>query len=158
MVDPGAKVIFPGSMAIPRSWFERDKAQNLDDNLSLILRKIVDEVIGTKRSRSFLIPRELEKHENLQKLFDARVIHFIKRGYADKDNSGIRYNVYSLDYGTYVDLLNTTKKPELEFVDVDSRIQGEDFIVPFDDKRSIRRIVLTEEILKSSEVGLSSLD
>lgn len=92
-----------------RQWFERDKAQNLDPQLNQILRRIVDEVIGKKRARSFLISRELERHENIQKLFDARVIHFIKRGYADKDNPGVRYNVYSLDYGTYVDLINTTK-------------------------------------------------
>ncbi|MBK6536889.1 MAG: hypothetical protein IPG09_03630 [Ignavibacteria bacterium] len=79
--------------------------------------------------------------------FDARVIHFIKRGYADKDNPGVRYNVYSLDYGTYVDLINTTKKPELEFVDFDKREKEDEFIVPFDDKRSIRRIILTPDIL-----------
>lgn len=130
-----------------RQWFERDKSQNLDDNLSVILRRIVDEVIGKKRARSFLIPRELEKHENIQKLFDARVIHFIKRGYADKDNPGVRYNVFGLDYGTYVDLLTTNKKPELELIDIDQRSDNEEFIVPFDDKRSIRRIILTEDIL-----------
>lgn len=130
-----------------RQWFERDKAQNLDEKLSQILRKIVDEVIGNKKARSFLIPRELEKHENIQKLFDARVIHFIKRGYADKENPGIRYNVFGLDYGTYVDLISTNKKPELEFVSIEERQTSEDFIVPFDDRRSIRRIILTEDIL-----------
>ncbi len=130
-----------------RQWFERDKAQNLDDTLNRILSNIVDEVIGKKKARSFLIPRELEKHETIQKLFDARVIHFIKRGYADKDNPGVRHNVYTLDYGTYVDLINTSRKPELDFIDMDSRIDHADFIVPFDDKRSIRRIVLTNDIL-----------
>ncbi|MGJ1215348.1 ORC-CDC6 family AAA ATPase [Sphingobacterium multivorum] len=130
-----------------RQWFERDKAQNLDDHLSEILRKIVDEVIGNKRARSFLIPRELEKHDNIQKLFDARVIHFIKRGYADKDNPGVRYNVFGLDYGTYVDLITTNKKPEIDFLNVNDRNENDEFIVPFDDKRSIRRIILTETIL-----------
>ncbi len=130
-----------------RQWFEKDKAHNLDDNLTEILRKIVDEVIGKRKARSFLVSRELEKHENLQKLFDARVIHLIKRGYADKDNPGNRYNVFGLDYGTYVDLITTAKKPELELLDIDERVEGDEFIVPFDDKRSIRRIILTEEIL-----------
>jgi len=130
-----------------RHWFERDKSQNLDDNLSQILFRIVNEVIGKKRARSFLMTRELEKHENIQKLFDARVIHFIKRGYADKDNPGVRYNVFGLDYGTYVDLLTTNKKPELDFIDIEERNEVDDFIVPFDDKRSIRRIILTKEIL-----------
>ena len=130
-----------------RQWFERDKSQNLDDKLSMVLRRIVDLVIGNKKARSFLIPRELEKHENIQKLFDARAIHFIKRGYADKDNPGIRYNVFGLDYGTYVDLITTKKTPELDFIDFELRNPEDDFIVPFDDKRSIRRIILTEKIL-----------
>ena len=47
----------------------------------------------------------------IQRLFDARVIHFVKRGYADKDNPGVRYNIYTLDYGTYVDLLKQLKNP-----------------------------------------------
>ena len=81
----------------------------------------------------------------VQRLFDARVLHLMKRGYADKDNPGVRYNIYSLDYGTYVDLLNTSKQPELGF----GQDEGErsEFIVPFDDKRSIRRIILTEKDL-----------
>ncbi len=135
-----------------RQWFERDKAQSLDGDLQTILRKIVDEVIGNRKARSFLIPRELEKHDNLQKLFDARVIHLIKRGYADKDNPGVRYNVFGLDYGTYVDLLNTNRKPELEWLDEDYRTEDDAFIVPFDDRRSIRRIILSEAILSSSHL------
>ena len=130
-----------------RQWFERDKAPNLDDNLDRILRRIVDEVIGKRKARSFLIPRELEKHDTIQRLFDARVIHLIRRGYADKDNPGIRYNVFGLDYGTYVDLINTNQQPELNFVELDARDSSEAVIVPFDDKRSIRRIILTESIL-----------
>jgi hypothetical protein len=128
-----------------RQWFEKDKAQNLDDALQDLLRRIVDEVIGHRKARSFLIPRQLERHTMVQRLFDARVLHLMKRGYADKDNPGVRYNIYSLDYGTYVDLLNTSKQPELGF----GQDEGErsEFIVPFDDKRSIRRIILTEKDL-----------
>jgi hypothetical protein len=128
-----------------RQWFEQDKSQNLDDELGRILEKIVNEVIGQKNSRSFLIPRDLEKHPYIQRLFDLRVLHLMKRGYADKDNPGVRYNIYSLDYGTYVDLKHTSKQPELDFFE--NREESADFVVPFDDKRSIRRIVLTSDIL-----------
>lgn len=130
-----------------RLWFERDKSQNLDDDLNEVLRRIVDEVIGKKKARSFLIARDLEKNDKIQRLFDARVIHLITRGYADKDNPGSRYNVFGLDYGTYVDLINTNKQPELNFVSTEERGEGEDIVVPFDDKRSIRRIILTDAIL-----------
>jgi hypothetical protein len=129
-----------------RQWFEQDKAQNLGDDLTRVLERIVEEVIGHRKARSFMLPRELEKEDVIQKLFDARVVHLVLRGYADKDNPGVRYNIYTLDYGTYVDLLATSKAPELGFQEKNAE-EGE-FLVPFDDKRSIRRIVLKREILK----------
>jgi hypothetical protein len=131
-----------------RGWFEQDKAQHLDDSLHEVLRRIVDEVIGNRRARSFMLPRELEHHPVVQRLFDARVLHHMQRGYAHKDNPGVRYNIYSLDYGTYVDLLGTSKQPELTLAAVDeNQERDEEFAVPFDDKRAIRRILLTEDVL-----------
>jgi hypothetical protein len=129
-----------------RQWFEQDKEGNLDDRLREVLRRIIDEVIGKRKARSFLLPRELGDHPAVQKLFDLRVLHLVQRGYADKDKPGVRYNIYSLDYGTYVDLLNTSKKPQDGRVPADQET-SEGFIVPFDDKRSIRRIILTKDIL-----------
>jgi hypothetical protein len=128
-----------------QQWFEQDKAQYLDDHLQEVLRRIVDEVIGNRRARAFLLPRQLEKNVVVQKLFDARVLHHLKRGYADKDNPGLRYNIYAIDYGTYVDLIGTSKQPSL---DLDFEKQEDDLVVPFDDKRSIRRIILNEKILE----------
>ncbi|MFD1063543.1 hypothetical protein ACFQ1Q_09825 [Winogradskyella litorisediminis] len=128
-----------------RQWFENDKSKNLDEQLHSKIRRIIDEVIGNKRARSFMVSRELERHPIIQKLFDARVIHLVKKGYSDKDNPGIRYSIYSLDYGTYVDLINTSKQPQIDFIknpELDSST-----IVPFDDNRSIRRIILTRDIL-----------
>jgi hypothetical protein len=128
-----------------RQWFEQDKSQNLDEGLRLILEKIVNEVIGQKQARSFLIPRDLEKQHVIQRLFDLRILHLMRRGYADKDNPGVRYNIYSLDYGTYVDLKHTSKQPEIDFFE--DREESSDFVVPFDDRRKIRRIILTSDIL-----------
>ena len=81
------------------------------------------------------------------KLFDARVIHHLQRGYADKDNPGVRYNIYTLDYGTYVDLIGTSKAPQVEFENFIGEAGDQEIVVPFDDKRSIRRITLREEML-----------
>jgi hypothetical protein len=94
-----------------RVWFEQDKAGHLDQELHNLLRRIVDQVIGDRRARSFLLPRELERHPTIQRIFDARVLHQMQRGYADKDHPGVRYNIYTLDYGTYVDLLGTSNNP-----------------------------------------------
>jgi len=136
-----------------RQWFEQDKDCNLDADLRQVLRRITDEVIGKRRARSFLLPRELSDHAVIQKLFDLRVLHLVQRGYADKDKPGVRHNIYSLDYGTYVDLINTSKKPDLGFTFHEDEPQ-EEFVVPFDDKRSIRRIILTEEILGADPAGI----
>ena len=129
-----------------RKWFEQDKVDQLDDSMQIVLRRVVDEVIGHKKARSFLLPRNLERHPMIQRLFDARVIHHMQRGYADKDNPGVRYNIYTLDYGTYVDLIGTSKQPQLTLYDTVEESDG--IVVPFDDKRSIRRIILTEQILE----------
>lgn len=127
-----------------QQWFEQDKARELAPELSDALGRIVAEVIGNKKARSFLAPRDLERDILLQRLFDARVLHLVTRGYADKDNPGLRYNIYTLDYGTYVNLLGTVKSPQgFE----DSAIVDPEFVVPFDDRRSIRRIVLTRDVL-----------
>lgn len=134
-----------GVLEAARQWFEQDKSRHLDDHLQVVLQRIVDDVIGDKRARSFLLPRELEKHPVVQRLFDARVLHHMQRGYADKDNPGIRYNIYTLDYGTYVDLLTTKKEPEIELLEVSEEAER---VVPFDDKRSIRRIILSEADLQ----------
>jgi len=69
-----------------RQWFEQDKAQHLDHGMRKVLRCIVDEVIGKRRARSFLLPRNLERHNMVQKLFVIRVLHHMLRGYADEDN------------------------------------------------------------------------
>ena len=129
-----------------RQWFEQDKERNLDDELRSVLRRITDEVIGNRRARSFLLPRELSSHRLIQRLFDLRVLHLVQRGYADKDRPGVRYNIYTLDYGTYVDLMNTSRRPDLDLIILETENQS-DYVVPFDDKRSIRRIILTKEYL-----------
>jgi len=130
-----------------RHWFEQDKERQLDEHLERVLRRIVDEVIGNKRARSFLLPRELERDPTIQRLFDARVLHQMQRGYADKDKPGVRYNIYTLDYGTYVTLLGTSKEPQMELAAEDDAANNPELVVPFDDKRSIRRIVLNADVL-----------
>jgi hypothetical protein len=140
-------------------WFEQGKARNLDEDLLMALQRISRDVIGGRKARSFLVPRDLERDELLQRLFDARVVHLVRRGYADKDSPGVRYNIYTLDYGTYVDLLGTSRAPE-GVVEDGEALSSEEFIVPFDDKRRIRRIILTREVLypQQGELDTSLLE
>lgn len=138
-------------------WFEQEKAKNLDEELSLALQRICRNVIGERKVRSFLVTRELERDDLIQRLFDARVLHLVRRGYADKDNPGVRYNIFTLDYGTYVDLLGTSRAPQDP---AEGGIEGDgnaaEFIVPFDDRRRIRRVILTREVLYPERFGTQS--
>jgi len=59
-----------------RQWFEKDKANNLTPELKAILEKIVNEVIGARKARSFLLPRELEDNQRINSIsgcFEASV-------------------------------------------------------------------------------------
>jgi hypothetical protein len=85
-----------------------------------------------------------EKDDLIDFLYDARVIHVIRQGISGGDIPGRRFIVYSLDYGCYVDLINTTRAPKGLF---EAEIEGADssagFVhVPQTDFRSIRRAIL----------------
>ncbi len=133
-----------------REWYEKDKSLNVDDEQAAVLRRIIESVIGQRNARSFMVEKQLEKHEVIRSLFDFRLIHLVQRGYADKDNPGARYNIFTLDYGTYVDLIGTKRAPDGDFGERDDD-DADDIVVPFDDKRSIRRIILRGEDLDPSE-------
>lgn len=90
-------------------WFEQDKAKNLDEELVQALAAIVQEVVGHRRVRYFMLPREKENHPVIRRLFDSRVLHLVQRGHIDKRNPSLRYNTYTLDYGTYANLLKTNR-------------------------------------------------
>ena len=88
-----------------RKWYDQDKSRNLDDEMRSVLARIIDRVVGEQGRRSFLLPHELERSAPIQRLFDARVLHLMERGFAYPDRPGMRYNIYTLDYGAYVDVL-----------------------------------------------------
>ena len=98
-----------------RKWFEQDKAPNLDNGLRKLLDRITSLLISRRGIYVFCVPVELEKHEGVQRLVDARVVHVIHRGTSAEDSPGVRYTTFALDYGCYVHLLGTNKQPELGF-------------------------------------------
>ncbi len=95
-----------------RNWYQRDKYPGLRGNNRAddLLHWIIDIVIGTRRARAFLLRNDVS-HELIDVLFDARVLHVLKRNISGRDQPGVRYDVYKLDYGCYVDLINTAKAP-----------------------------------------------
>lgn len=137
---------------VARDWYSRDKSQVLRStkNLNDLLNWIIDEVIGKRRSRAFLLKTN-ERHPLIDALFDARLIHILKKNISSNDSPGIRYDVYKLDYGCYVDLVSSSKSPRglliqgdiTEDINDDDDFDSHDYIdVPPDDYRSIRRAIL----------------
>jgi hypothetical protein len=139
------RVSLSGIRAAAQSWFQTDKSAPLGshEEAQHLLGWIVDRVIREKRARAFLVNQAHSRDPLLQALFDARVLHIVRRGYSAQDHPGERYDVWSIDYGTYVDLLQTRYSPvgalaigaagDEDHVGID---------VPRLDLRAIRRAVL----------------
>ncbi|QRP49002.1 hypothetical protein [Amycolatopsis sp. FDAARGOS 1241] len=91
-----------------RDWFLRDKQSAIsgDEAATALLRKLVDEVVGRRRSRTFLLDRAPgPRHELIADLYDARLLHVLRRGLADQHRPGTLYDGFAIDYGCYVALL-----------------------------------------------------
>lgn len=124
-------------------WYSRDKGSTVESNpeASELLHWIIDEVIGTRKARAFLLRKDV-KSDLIDRLFDSRVLHVLKRNVSSNEEPGVRYDVYKLDYGCYVDLINTQKTP-LGLLPASEELEDQAYIeVPSDDYRAIRRAVL----------------
>ena len=128
-----------------RDWYvcNKEKAISANPEAQALLHWIIDKVIGERRARSFLLEQgEASAHPLINALYDARVLHIIKRGVSTHDRSGVRFDVYGLDYGCYVELMTGAKAP-MGLFEVETDEGGDEFVdVPADDYRSIRRAIL----------------
>jgi hypothetical protein len=134
---------------VARAYFALDKFENLDTRQRALLMRMVNTVVGRHRSRSFMFDQELDSHSVVRSLFDQRVVHLVRRGFIPEgEDIGRQYNVYTLDYGTYVGVLGTERAPRGDFsrelVD-----DGTGLVYPFNDGRGMKRIVLPPELLEN---------
>jgi hypothetical protein len=134
-----SRIVLKDVREAARAWYLRDKEKPLSEkqDARLLLHWIVDRVIGDRQSRGFLL--EQGTHDELiDWLYDARVLHIIKRGIASKSHPGLRFDAFALDYGCYIDLLATTRAPRGLFETTDESFTE----VPPDDADLIRGAVL----------------
>jgi hypothetical protein len=136
-----------------RDWYQRDKSTALRANQEAahLLNWITDEVISHRRARAFLL-RSDSRDKLIDTLFDARLLHVLKRNISAHDQPGVRYDAYKLDYGCYVDLITTQRAPQglLPFESDEGGSESDFIDVPPDDYRSIRRAILNLEDFYSS--------
>ena len=131
-----------------KTWFQGDKetAAGANPQARSLLHWIIDKVIAHRRSRAFLLEVS-ESHSLIDNLFDARVIHLLKRNISAHDRPGVRYDVYKIDYGCYVDLLSTARSPQGLLLADDGSVVD----VPPDDYRAIRRAILNLQEFEKSQ-------
>jgi len=91
-----------------RDWYLRDKqtAINANEPARQMLWLLVDEVVGRRHSRTFLLDQLVSaRQETINELYDARLLHVLRRGIVDRKNPGTLYDGFAIDYGCYVSLL-----------------------------------------------------
>jgi len=144
------RVSVPNVRAAARGWFQTDKDAALQSRPEArsLLNWIIDGVIREKRARGCLVNQRSAGATLLLALFDARVLHLVRRGYSAQDEPGERYDVWLIDYGAYVDLIHTKNEPE-GFLPLDD---GGYVEVPPLDLRAIRRAILDiDEFIRQQE-------
>lgn len=134
-----------------KKWYNRAKENAVVSKpaAQTLLRWIIDEVIKHRKARAFLLRSDI-RHELIDFLYDARVIHVVKQNISAHDQPGVRFNVYNVDYGCYVELINTSAAPLGLFSIEDVNGDIEYIEVPETDYRSIRRAILD---LKEFEIA-----
>lgn len=91
-----------------RDWYLRDKltAINANEGARRALQNLVDEVVGRRHSRTFVLDHETSaRHATVNELYDARLLHVLRRGIVDHQHPGRLYDGFAIDYGCYVSLL-----------------------------------------------------
>ncbi len=140
--------------AAARDWFQRDKSTVLrsDPDMSNLLHWVIDQVIAHRRARAFLLVSH-QRHPLIDTLFDSRLLHILKKSISSHDAPGVRYDVYKLDYGCYVDLLVTTARAPSGLLPQGDEDDGGYVDVPPDDYRSIRRAILDLQAFEAAKVS-----
>lgn len=127
-------------------WFQVNKHNALNsrpDAVSL-LDRIINEVIGLRKSRGFLISNE-KSYELIDYLYDMRIIHVLKQGVSAQNSVGKKYTLYALDYGCYVQLMSSKNAPLGLVIESDENDDVRYVEVPKADFRSVKNSILDLE-------------
>ncbi len=141
------------------SWYANEKEANIKDEQEVqeTINYLVDKVLKDYKSRTFMVEVGLDEHPRLMRLLNERILHRLNHRYSHPDRPGLRYELFTLDYGAYVAYRGTVNEPNqlnLFSGDVRSHDSNDKKIVPYDDKRSIRRIVFDPNMLSVKQKDL----
>ncbi len=142
------------------TWFDNEKYANFrdEDGPRKTLEFIINHVIKGYKSHTFMVEATKSRSPSLTRLLNERVLHKLSGFYSNPDKPGERYELFTVDYGAYIRFKGTGNEPyqtimptmmELESL---SQAEGK-YMVPLDDKRSIRRIVFDPDSLELRAFG-----
>ena len=134
-----------------KNWYNEDKQNPIMSysGAMSLLNWIIENVINERHARAFLLRNDRD-YEMINFLYDSRILHIIKQNISSRDNPGMKFNAYSIDYGCYVDLINTKRFPLGLFQEELENGEIEYCQVPQEDYRSIRRAILDMDVFLSS--------
>jgi hypothetical protein len=151
-----AAVSIPHVRNAASTWFDTEKHANIrgEDSTARTLEYIVNEVVSGYKSRTFMVESSNASHHDLTRLLNERLLHRIPGYYSHPDRPGIRYEIFTIDYGAYVRFKGTVNEPHEMVIaptkDISTLPDDERaHMVPLDDKRSIRRIIFDPDKLVS---------
>ncbi len=109
-ISAGNQKIRVGNVkAAARKYYLQDKETGITGNTVAqdMWFRLQREVVVERRSRTFLVRRNRD-HTNpaILDLYDARLIHLLKPGLGRPSRPGVGFDGYSVDYGSYVHLMD----------------------------------------------------
>jgi hypothetical protein len=152
--DDAKAISIPHVIAAAGTWYSNEKESNIRNEREVgeTTSFLLDKVLKPYKSRTFMVELRHEENPRLIRLLNERILHKLNIHYSHPDRPGLRYELFTLDYGAYVAYRGTVNEPKQEvfFDEDDIREMPEKEkvgIVPYDDRRSIRRIVFNPDDL-----------
>jgi hypothetical protein len=146
------KISIPHIQKAAQRWYSEDKLPNImsESRLEPFLNYLVQNIIRKRKSKTFMVNSKDINHPLLSRLFAARLLHPLRTTWSHPDRPGEQYNLVTMDYGCYSSLhgREADNYQKVFFFLSDKTVSNKyDDLVPLDDKRSIRRIVVTRQQL-----------
>src|SRR6202050_3522378 len=125
-------------------WYEDDKVRRLTGPPLVFLNQLTSYAIRVM-SRYFLVDELQAESEMVGTLVDQRVLHLLRRGYMDHSSPGGRFNLYALDYGTFVRFGQGVIKPMGPADEGYQELMSNNPCILFGDDRIVPRVVVDLE-------------
>jgi hypothetical protein len=92
-------------LSAARKWYSRDKEGAIGSNPYALelLHWLIDEMVLNRHSTAFFLRQDTDaRHPIIRYLYDARLLHILAEDVAASDQPGVRFTLFRLDYGSYL--------------------------------------------------------